>query len=202
MTKIKICGLSRPCDIDYVNYARPDYCGFIVNFPKSRRNVSPERVAELVSNLAKEIVPVGVFVNEEIKNVAHMLDEGVIAIAQLHGSEDNEYIAALRKLTDKPLIQAFRIGCKDDVERAAASSADYVLLDSGGGSGKVFNWQLIKDFPRPYFLAGGLNIENLNGAIEKFHPFAVDISSGVESDGFKDFDKIKAAVAAVRRYTE
>lgn len=197
MTRIKICGLSRPCDVDFVNAAMPDYCGFVINFPKSRRSVTPEQVRALRPKLFKEITPVGVFVDQPVEAVAALLNDGVLSAAQLHGSEDEAYLAALRRHTDAPLIQAFQVASPADVARAEESSADFILLDSGQGSGRAFDWSLVQSVQRPFFLAGGLGPENLRQAVEQAHPFAVDLSSGVETDGVKDRKKILAAVHAV-----
>lgn len=201
--QIKICGLSRPCDIDFVNEAGPDYCGFIIDVPKSRRNVTAAQVRALRSRLLPSITPVGVFVNASAAAVAALLTESTISIAQLHGQEDENYLAELRKLTTAPIIQAFSIGRTEDVQRAQASSADYILLDNGaGGTGAAFDWNLLRPVSRPYFLAGGLTPENLEYAVRAAaHTplFCTDLSSGVETDGYKDREKIIAAVAAVRR---
>lgn len=132
MTKIKLCGLSRPQDIQTANELKPDYIGFVFA-PKSRRYVTPKRAAELRGLLDPGITAVGVFVNEAPKAVAELLDRGVIDIAQLHGTEDEEYISALRALTDRPLIKAFRIDSEQDILAAQNSTADYILLDSGNG---------------------------------------------------------------------
>ncbi len=201
MTRIKICGLSRLCDVDFVNESRPDFAGFIINFPKSRRNISAERAAELSSRLAPGIVPVGVFVDERPELVARLLNSGAIAMAQLHGSEDGEYIKQLRALSEGRIMQAFRVRDAEDVARAENSPADCVLLDGGQGGGKRFDWSLAKNFPRPCFIAGGLDADNVSDVIETLRPFAVDMSSGVETGGLKDEKKITAAVAAVRRFS-
>ena len=197
MTKIKICGLSRRCDIGFVNRCGPDYAGFVVNVPKSRRSVTPEEARALSALLSPDIIPVGVFVNERAEVVASMLNDGIIFAAQLHGSEDEDYIGDLRRRTGGILIQAFSVASPSDMERAA----DYVLLDSGGGTGRTFDGRLIKGFIWPYFLAGGLGADNLPAALAELRPFAVDMSSGVETGGVKDPAKIEAAVAAVRRYS-
>lgn len=197
--KIKLCGLSRPADIDYVNQAKPDYCGFIVNFPKSRRNVTPEQVRALTARLSGDIIPVGVFVDESVETVAGLLEDGTIAVAQLHGHEDEAYLAALRKLTAKPIWQAFQIRSAADLERAKSSTANLVLLDSGQGSGVTLDWSILADFPRPYVLAGGLTAENIPAAVQQVKPYAVDLSSGVETEGYKDYEKMLAAVAAVKK---
>ena len=197
--KVKICGLSRPEDVAAVNAARPDYCGFIINFPKSHRNVSPETVSMLTRALDPAIVPVGVFVDQPVGIVAALLNAGVIAVAQLHGREDEDYIAALRAAAGgKPVWKAFQIRAADDLARAAASSADQILLDNGAGTGRAFDWSLAGGMARPFILAGGLTPENLPEAIARLRPAAVDLSSGVETDGRKDPQKILAAVAAVR----
>lgn len=197
MTKIKICGLTRLCDIEAVNACRVDYAGFVFS-PASRRFVTAERAKELKARLLPEIRAVGVFVDEAIDTVAGLLNEGVIDAAQLHGSEDEDYIARLRELTDRPIIKAFRIKSAFDAARAEQSGADCILLDSGAGSGEAFDWELPRNVGRPYFLAGGLTPQNVGRAIEKLHPFAVDVSSGVETDGKKDKTKIAAFVGAVR----
>lgn len=198
MTKIKLCGLKRPQDIQAANELLPAYIGFVFA-PKSRRYVHPDRAEELRRMLNPGIIPVGVFVNETPETVAALLDRGIIDIAQLHGKEDEAYIRRLRQLTKKPLIQAFRVDTPADVAAAQASTADYVLLDSGaGGTGTCFDWSLLKDIQRPYFLAGGLTPENVGGAVATLHPYAVDVSSGIETDGAKDKEKMTQFVRAVR----
>lgn len=202
MTKIKLCGLSRPCDIQAVNQLKPDYIGFVFA-AKSKRYVSPEKAAQLKAMLEPDIQSVGVFVNESPEQVAALLKQGIIDIAQLHGKETESYIASLRALTDKPIIQAFRIASDADVERANASSADMVLLDSGnGGTGTVFDWNLLQNIRRPYFLAGGLNPENAEDAVRVLKPRGVDVSSGIETAGLKDNEKMAAFMAAVKRGAE
>lgn len=197
--KIKLCGLTRPCDIEAVNELQPDYIGFVFA-KKSRRYVSPEKAEELKAMLAPGIQAVGVFVNEEPERIVSLLEAGTIDVAQLHGQEGEREIRRLRELTDHPLIQAFRIDTEQDVERANASTADYVLLDSGaGGTGTVFDWDLLQAIRRPYFLAGGLDTENLGTVKAKLNPYGIDISSGIETDGYKDKEKMTAFVAAARK---
>ena len=198
MTQIKLCGMKRPVDIEVVNELKPDYIGFIFA-KKSKRYVDPDTAGELKKLLSPDIKAVGVFVNEEASNVAKLLNENVIDMAQLHGDEDEVYISKLRKLSDKPIIKALKITSEDDIKKADESSADYVLLDSGAGTGMVFNWGLIKGIKRPYFLAGGLNPENVAEAVNTLNPYAVDVSSGIETDGFKDKDKMTAFVSNVRK---
>lgn len=198
MTKIKLCGLRTPADLTAANALQPDYIGFVFT-PKSKRYVTPEQAQALKAQLAPGIQAVGVFVNETPETVAGLLDAGVIDLAQLHGQEDAAYLARLRRLTAKPLIQAFRVEDAASLAAAAKSPADWVLLDSGaGGTGTAFNWKLLQGFPRPYFLAGGLDAANVGGAIARLHPYAVDVSSGIETDGKKDPAKMAAFVSAVR----
>lgn len=199
MTKIKLCGLSRDCDIEWANELRPDYVGFVFA-KKSKRYVSPELAAELRAQLDSDIKTVGVFVNEPLENVVALLKSGTINVAQLHGKEDEDYIAALRKECDSMIFKAFRIDTQEDIDAAEKSSADFVLLDSGnGGTGTVFDWSLLKSVKRPYFLAGGLNTANISEAVKEYCPYGVDVSSGIETDGLKDKNKMAAFVAAVRK---
>ena len=199
MTRIKICGLSRPQDVACVNQAKPDWCGFVVNFPKSRRSVTPDQLRSLRRELDPSVVPVGVFVDQPVEVVTDLLNRGIISIAQLHGGEGEDYTAALRAAAPgKEIWKAFQVHEPADLERAIVFPADRILLDSGQGTGRTFDWSLLRHFPRPYLLAGGLDPENLPTAIRTLHPYGVDLSSGVETDGLKDFTKIQAAVAAAR----
>ena len=194
-TKIKICGLKRPEDIIYVNEAKPDYCGFIIEFPKSSRNVTGALVRELTAKLNPDIIPVGVFVNVAPERVEELLLDGTIYIAQLHGQEDEAYIRRIQKNTGHQVIKAFSVKTAQDIENAMNSPEDYILLDQGGGgTGQTFDWSLIPEIDRPFFLAGGLGVENLETAVQTIHPYAVDLSSSVETDGMKDRDKILKAV--------
>ena len=198
MTRIKLCGLSRPADIETANELRPDFIGFVFA-RKSRRYVSPEAAKALREGLDPAIRAVGVFVREDPEAVAALLNGGVIDLAQLHGGEDAAYIDRLRALTDKPLIQAFRVDGPANLDRARESAADCILLDNGaGGTGSAFDWALLRGFERPYFLAGGLGPENVYQAVRALTPYAVDVSSGIETDGVKDADKMRKFVAAVR----
>lgn len=197
MTEIKFCGLTRTADIEFANELAPEYIGFVFA-EKSRRRVKIEQAAELKKILNAKILSVGVFVNEKIFNVAEICRRGIIDAVQLHGNEDENYIAELRTLTDKIIIKAFKIKSAEDLKPAENCAADYVLLDGGAGDGKVFDWQLLKNFRRKYFLAGGLTVENVRDAIKILNPFAVDVSSGIETDGVKDFDKMRKFIRAVR----
>ncbi|MBQ9165962.1 MAG: phosphoribosylanthranilate isomerase [Oscillospiraceae bacterium] len=199
MTKIKLCGLSRQQDIEAANELKPEYIGFVFA-PKSRRYVSRETAAALKGKLHPDIKAVGVFVNEEPETVAALLRDGIINIAQLHGTETEDYIRRLRTQTEKPIIKAFRIDTARDVLTAESSSADYILLDSGaGGTGTSFDWALIRHIHRPYFLAGGLGIGNVADAIRTLKPYAVDVSSGIETDGWKDKRKMQEFVTIIRK---
>ena len=201
--RIKICGLTRLEDIQAVNEAKPDFAGFIVEFSKSRRNVTVEQLRALREKLDESILPVGVFVNAPVELPAQLLNEGTIALAQLHGQEDENYIRQLRIMTDQLLIKAFSIKTEADIKKAIRSEADYILLDQGaGGTGEIFDWSLVPAIKRPWFLAGGLGCENLESAIHLLHPWAVDLSSSVETGGHKDSDKILEAVYAVRSIKE
>ena len=198
MTKIKLCGLSRLEDIETVNGLKPEFIGFVF-YKKSIRYVDFDKAAELKKKLDPDIKAVGVFIDEDINDVAYLLNEDIIDIAQLHGREDEEYISELRKLTGgKPVIKAFRIKSVEDASLVNASSADYVLLDSGAGDGKLLDRSLLREVKRDYFLAGGLDPENVKEALEEINPFAVDVSSGIESDKKKDPEKMKKFVKTVR----
>ena len=204
MARIKLCGMSRMEDIAAVNEIRPEFCGFVIEVPKSRRNVSAVQAERLSAALAPGIVPVGVFVNAEVSLVADLLNRGVIGAAQLHGQEDASYVEAVKEQTGRPVVQAFSIRTQEDVQRAFASPADYILLDQGGGgTGRTFDWSLLErskaaENKTPFFLAGGLGVDNLEEAIRRTRPFAVDLSSSLETDGRKDAGKIREAVRIVR----
>ena len=198
MTRIKICGLRRPEDIRAVNGLQPEFIGFVF-FPGSKRYVEPEEARDLKAGLAPGIKAVGVFVNEKPETVASLLNDNVIDLAQLHGEEDEDYIAQLRRRTGKPLIKAFRVRTAEDLLPAGRCSADHILLDAGAGTGTVFDWDLIRDLQRPYFLAGGLSPGNAADAVTALRPFAVDVSSGIETGGKKDKTKMAAFLAAVRK---
>jgi len=192
--KIKICGLSRLCDIEAVNQAKPDCIGFVFA-EKSRRKVGINTALELRENLRRDIIPVGVFVNENPEKILEIVKSGIIDIIQLHGSESEEYIRNIKNLTGKSVIKS-AAGLNDMRE-----NADYIIFDSiGGGTGKSFDWGILdkSKIVKPFFLAGGLNINNITSAVNQISPFAVDVSSGVETDGVKDRHKILEIVNLVR----
>lgn len=198
-TRIKLCGLTRPEDIRAANAAGADYVGFVFA-EKSHRFVFPDAAAQLKALLDERIQAVGVFVNAPVEQVAGLLAAGTIDMAQLHGSEDEAYIAALRQRTSKPILQSFRVDSPADVARAVRSQADFLLLDNGpGGTGQRFDWSLVQEVTRPFFLAGGLCPENVAEAVCTVRPYAVDVSSGIETGGVKDAAKMQAFVRAVRQ---
>ena len=196
MTKIKICGLTRTEDIDMVNEFLPDYIGFV--FAKSRRQVSAEQAKELKNKLRPAIKAVGVFVNEKPENIAEIANQGIIDLIQIHGDEDAAYCAQLRKLTQAPIIKVVRVEREDDFAGIEEFDCDYYLFDTlsskeYGGTGKAFDHSLLhnKEIKKPFFVAGGLNQDNVAAVIEVIKPFGVDTSGGVETDGIKDVNKIK-----------
>lgn len=211
-TKIKICGLRRLEDVGYVNNYKPDYVGFV--FAKSKRQVTRELAERLKNALDPRIIRVGVFVNQPVEWVADLVNQDIIQYAQLHGDEDNEYITKLRELICKKemdsnkdretgIIKAVRVKEVSDIERANLYDCDYILLDTfsvecEGGNGKTFDWSMIKKMNKPFFLAGGINEENVLQAIEKVKPYGVDASSGLETEGYKDESKIQRFVEKIR----
>ncbi len=199
MTKIKICGLKSKEDISYVNELLPEYAGFVFA-PKSSRYLTYTEAHDLRNIMNPSIKAVGVFVNEPLQNIISAVNDGIIQLIQLHGDEDEIYLASLKSKCSCPIIKAFSIKSKEDVEKAISYPSDYLLLDgSSGGVGQSFNWLLTKELNRPFFLAGGLGPENVSEAILLSHPYAVDVSSGVETDGKKDYNKIKSFINTVRQ---
>lgn len=201
MTKIKICGLKRLSDIECVNSLCPDYIGYVF-WEKSKRFVTCEQAEDMTHVLSDSIVPVGVFVDHDVNYVASLLNSGTIKIAQLHGHEDGGYIKRLRQVTDRPIWKAFKVRNEDDLKLADECMADMVLLDNGYGTGESFDWRIVRNFRRPYMLAGGLTPQNVCEAIGMMSPFGVDVSSGVETGGVKDREKIKQFISIVRSREE
>lgn len=200
MTKIKICGIFRPEDAGFANEALPDYIGFV--FAESRRCVTRLQAERIRALLNPFIKAVGVFVNAPKEEIASLYRDGVIDIVQLHGDEDTAYITELRANTDAPLIRAVRVQSAAQILEAQRFACDYLLLDtwrkgSYGGSGKAFDWTVIPQSSKPFFLAGGISTGNIREAL-KLKPYAVDVSSGAETDGIKDRDKIMELVKIVR----
>ncbi len=198
MSKIKICGLYRPCDIDYVNQALPDYAGFIIHFPKSHRSVEKEEAKRLIQKLDSRISAVCVFVNAPVEYVASFAS--ICKVIQLHGEETNSYIKELRKeMPGKEIWKAIQVHSKEDLEKANASVCDRILLDNGYGTGVCFDWSLIGGIKREYILAGGLNMDNMGQAMHPYSPYCFDISSGVETNKEKDPEKIRQIVNLVKK---
>jgi phosphoribosylanthranilate isomerase len=217
MSKIKICGITRAEDIVAVNAALPDYIGFVFA-EHSKRYVTPEFAKELRGELSGAILPVGVFVDEPVENIVQLFESGVIELAQLHGDEDDVYIEELRLRCSVPIIKAVSVSSADDIGKASELVADYLLFDNGsGGTGMSFNWDflsmdsgttprmtgggmmtgygLLKD--KPFFLAGGIDLSNIDEALA-LKPYAIDVSSGAETNGSKDSEKIMALVSNTR----
>lgn len=203
MTRVKICGLHSAEDVAIVRDLQPDFAGFICS-PGFRRSVTKENILAWTKNFPANIKKVGVFVNEEPETVANYACEGVVDFVQLHGHEDAEYVWMLRNFLERAdhpvnIIQAIAVKTEADVKRLEESEVDYVLLDSGRGTGKKFDWSLVQKMRRPFFLAGGITPDNVIEAVDTFHPYAVDVSSGVETDGKKDREKVQRLIAAVRQ---
>ncbi|MDD3307381.1 MAG: phosphoribosylanthranilate isomerase [Acetobacterium sp.] len=202
MTKIKICGLSRMEDIEAVNAAQPDYIGFV--FAASKRQVDMATARTLKQALDPGIETVGVFVNHPVAEIIALAEQNIIDIIQLHGDEDEATVRLLQTQTGLPVIRALRISSPADIQ---ATAANYRLFDTYdpsqyGGSGAAFNWDLLQGVTGDFFLAGGLNIDNIAAAIQQVRPYCVDLSSGVETDGFKDREKIIEIVEMIRKIVD
>ena len=193
--KIKICGLFREIDIDFVNEAKPDFAGFVLNLPKSHRNISLDQAELLKQRLDKRIKSVGVFVDAPIDYIEEAARRKIIDIVQLHGNENADYIAELKRRVSLPVIRAVKV----DGREIEPLGADFLLLDSGKGTGKTFDHALIcrEKIKAPFFIAGGITPETIPD-LARFEPFGADISGGVETDKIKDREKILAAVKAAR----
>lgn len=187
-------------DVSYVNEALPEYIGFVF-WNKSKRNLSFEEAETLRHALDDRIISVGVFVDADIDFIAKLVNAGVISVVQLHGKETEETILRIRELVpiDTVIVKAFEVAGADDLINVNKSTADMVLIDSGKGSGNTFDWSLLEKVDRDYMLAGGLSIDNVGEAVSKLHPCVVDVSSKVETDGYKDKEKIMMFCNAVRR---
>lgn len=197
MTKIKICGLTRLEDIQAANRYRPDYIGFVFA-SNSSRFVTPDKAAVMKQQLSPDVKAVGVFVNEDKRLIADLILNGIIDLAQLHGQEDDVEIQWLQRKTGRPVIKAVSVKSRQDLVQSSRSCADYLLFDHGaGGTGSTFDWDLISGCEKPFFLAGGIHIGNLSDALSK-GAYAIDISSGVETNGRKDAGKMKAVIDKIR----
>lgn len=202
MIKVKVCGLMVLEDVAYVNAYMPEYAGFV--FAPGRHQVDGEWVKGLRMFLNPEIQVVGVFVNEEIEKIKKLCKDGTIDVIQLHGDENEQYLEELKAQVENPVIKALRVQSEEQLMEANNLSCDYLLLDTYtkgqyGGSGMSFDLNLIPKMKKPFFLAGGLTPDNVREKIRASHPYAVDISSGVEGvDGFKDREKIQKFIENVR----
>ena len=200
MPKIKICGFFREQDIEFANEAKPDFIGFVFA-EKSKRFVGFRQAENLRKNLAEKITPVGVFVNAKIDDIISLHKNGIINIVQLHGGETDEYIEELKNKCEAKIIRALNFNTSPTLRAATGEgNCHYTLLDSKApGSGHAFDWESLRgiDLSKNVFLAGGVNLENIKEAL-KFNPFAVDVSSGAETGGVKDREKIFRLVEAVR----
>lgn len=215
MQKIKLCGMMKPCDIEYANRVKPDFVGFI--FANTRRKISAAQAKQFREALDAEIPAVGVFVNEDISVITSLMQNGCIDLIQLHGEEDADYIRRLREVCDVPVIKAVKVQTVEQIRQAAALPVDYLLLDTYrkgvlGGTGEAFDWELLREakaaagdaaegelFGKPYFLAGGLHAGNLREAAA-LGSYGLDISSGIETDGSKDFTKMVEVMELVRKF--
>lgn len=200
MVKVKICGLRRKEDIEYANELKPDYVGFV--FAKSKRQIEVEQALDLISLLDKEIKTVGVFVNEPVENALKIAQTLNLDVLQFHGDETQDYIDNFKNFT---VWKAIRIKDKEDLEKTKQFKVNSFVFDTltkneYGGTGKTFNWEVLKGFELnvPIILAGGLNENNVEEAIRIVNPYAVDVSSGVETEGYKDFKKLKSFIEKVR----
>lgn len=197
MIKVKICGLQTMADAAAVNRALPDFAGFI--FVQGRkRYIEPGEAERIRRHLMPGIRSIGVFLNAPIEMILSVLAAVNLDGIQLHGEESNAYIRELKARiagrfpgAEYLIIKAFRVAAREDLIAARKSEADLVLLDSGAGTGRTFNWALVRDMERPFLLAGGLTPENVAPAIRKVRPYGVDVSSGVETGGRKDPEKIR-----------
>lgn len=215
MQKIKLCGMMKPCDIEYANRVKPDFVGFI--FANTRRKISAAQAKQFREALDAEIPAVGVFVNEDISVITSLVQNGCIDLIQLHGEEDADYIRRLREVCDVPVIKAVKVQTVEQIRQAAALPVDYLLLDTYrkgvlGGTGEAFDWELLREakivagdtaegelFGTPYFLAGGLHAGNLREAAA-LGSYGLDVSSGIETDGSKDFTKMVEVMELVRKF--
>lgn len=215
MQKIKLCGMMKPCDIEYANRVKPDFVGFI--FANTRRKISAAQAKQFREALDAEIPAVGVFVNEDISVITSLVQDGCIDMIQLHGEEDADYIRRMREICDVPVIKAVKVQIVEQIRQAAALPVDYLLLDTYrkgvlGGTGEAFDWELLREakaaagdtaegelFGKPYFLAGGLHAGNLREAAT-LGSYGLDVSSGIETDGSKDFTKMVEVMELVRKF--
>ena len=209
--KIKTCGLFREEDINYANELKPDYIGFV--FAESKRKVGVEKASDLKKKLDKEIKSVGVFVNDNLDFILNLIKDKIIDIVQLHGNEDNNFLDNLKTKTNAKIIKFIPVENAESILNSLNILSDFILLDNlKGGVGKTFNWNYLKEafelnnnlkknFNEKYFLAGGLNKENIGEAL-KFNPYCVDLSGGLETNGIKDYEKMKYIINITKNYKD
>ena len=209
--KIKTCGLFREEDINYANELKPDYIGFV--FAESKRKVGVEKASDLKKKLDKEIKSVGVFVNDNLDFILNLIKDKIIDIVQLHGNEDNDFLDNLKTKTNAKIIKFIPVENAESILNSLNILSDFILLENlKGGIGKTFNWNYLKEafelnnnlrkkFNEKYFLAGGLNKENIGKAL-KFNPYCVDLSGGLETDGIKDYEKMKYIINITKNYKD
>jgi phosphoribosylanthranilate isomerase len=205
MSKIKICGMQCRNDIEIVNEFLPDFAGFIMSTEdKFRRQISADKAFKLSQMLDQNIKAVGVFVDEPMEFIEDICNHDIVEVVQLHGNENREYILELRKRIPNPIIKAVHVSSMAQIVEMEKLPCNYLLLDTAykdkvGGGGVKFNWDLIPPkVSKPFFLAGGLSADNVQEAIKTVNPYCVDLSSSVETDGYKDREKVKEVIKKVR----
>lgn len=211
MIKIKICGLKTLEDVEKVNRYLPEYVGFV--FADTRRFVTDEQALAMRQALDRRIQAVGVFVDEPIGHVISLCDRGVINVVQLHGEESEDYIREIKQKTDTVVIKAAKVQSVEQISGRMSQEADYMLFDTYkkgtlGGTGERFPLEILEESlkklraenrtVKPYFLAGGLDCDNVAGVVRQMECYAVDVSTGVETDGVKDENKIRQFIEIVR----
>ncbi len=200
MTKIKICGLTSVGEAAAANAARPDFVGVV--FDCGRHFVSDETAAAIRRKLSSDIPLVGVFANDDPRHIIDLVRAGTIQYVQLHGEEPESYLLALKKEISVPFIRVISVKTGEEVAAAGETAAEFLLLDNGrGGTGRAFDWTRIPFVSKPWFLAGGIGLSNIEEALS-YHPYAVDISTGAETDGRKDPEKMRRLVEIVRKETD
>lgn len=200
--KIKFCGMRRAEDIEYANECKPDYVGFILS-DGFKRTISIEDFLALEKGLDKGIKKVGVFVNERPKNVLEIAEH--LDVIQLHGDEDHSTVMYYSIETNCEIWKAVRAKSPKDIERYKWSHIDKLLIDSFseecvGGTGKRINTEIVKSakIEKPFFIAGGITAENIAEIVRDTKPYGVDVSSGTETDGVKDLQKMKRIMEILR----
>lgn len=205
LVSVKICGLRRMEDIRIANEFLPDYIGFV--FAPSKRQVSKEQAEELKAALDPRIQAVGVFVNQKMDWICELAEQNVIDVIQLHGQESEETVREIRRRTGKSVIKMLHV--EDLREARLYPEADFLLIDNGaGGTGEKFEWEQARELlqqltqaGRRWFLAGGIGLHNVKQAI-RLEPYGIDVSSLVETEGYKDREKVRLLIEAVNKEME